>query len=103
MSKRHGSIDTSIYGSEFCAISTTVKEVQVVRYMLRFLVVKVKHATFLCRYNKGVIYNCNIPDSLLKKKYVAISYHNNRESAAAGICHPIKIDTKHSFDDMLTN
>ena len=46
MSKRHGSIDTSIYGSEFCAISTTVKEVQVVRYMLRFLVVKVKHATF---------------------------------------------------------
>ena len=40
--------------------------------------------------------------SLLKKKHVAIAYHKTREAAAAGICHPIKIDTKCNFADLLT-
>ena len=41
-------------------------------------------------------------DSLLKKKHVAIAYHRTREAAAAGIVHPIKIDGKNNFADILT-
>ena len=47
--------------------------------MLCFLVVKVKHVTLICGYNKGVIHNCTILDSLLKKKHVAVSYHRTRD------------------------
>ena len=102
MSKRQGAIATSTYGAEFCAMRTAVEEVQSVRYMLRCLGVKIKHATLICGDNKGVIQNCTIPDSLLKKKHVAIAYHKTREAAAAGICHPIKIKSEHNFADILT-
>ena len=70
--------------------------------MLRCLGVKVKHASLICGDNKGVILNSQFPDSLLKKKHVAIAYHKTRESAAAGIVHPIKISSQHNFADILT-
>ena len=102
MSKRQGAIATSTYGAEFCAMRTAVEEVQAVRYMLRCLGVKVKHATLICGDNQGVIQNSTIQDSLLKKKHVAIAYHKTREAAAAGIVHPIKIRSEHNFADILT-
>ena len=102
MSKRQGAIATSTYKAEFCAMKTAVEEVQSVRYMLRCLGVKVKHASLVCGDNKGVILNSQFPESLLKKKHVAIAFHKTRESAAAGIVHPIKIMSKHNFADILT-
>ena len=102
MSKRQGAIATSTYGAEFCAMRTAVEEVQSVRYMLRCLGVKVKHASLICGDNKGVIQNCTIPESILKKKHISIAYHMTREAAAAGICHPIKIKSEHNFADILT-
>lgn len=101
-SKRQGAIETSTYGAEFCAMRTAVEEVQAVRYMLRCLGVKVRSATLLCGDNMGVIQNSTIPDSLLKKKHVAIAYHKTREAAAAGIVHPIKVSSKNNFADILT-
>jgi hypothetical protein len=102
MSKRQGAIETSTYGAEFCAMRTAVEEVQSVRYMLRCLGVKINHASLICGDNKGVVQNSTISDSLLKKKHVAIAYHKTRESAAAGIVHPIKIAGKNNFADLLT-
>ena len=102
ISKRQGAIATRTYGAEFYAMRTAVEEVQAVRYMLRCLGVKVKHSTLICGDNKGVILNCTMSDSLLKKKHVAIAYHKTREAAAAGIVHPIKIMSKHNFADILT-
>ena len=102
MSKRQGAIETSTYGAEFCAMRTATEEVQSIRYMLRCLGVRVDTATLICGDNKGVIQNSTIPDSLLKKKHVAIAYHKTRESAAAGITHPIKIAGTNNFADLLT-
>ena len=102
MSNRQGEIATRIYRAELCEIRTAVEEVQSVRYMLRCLGVKVKHATLIYGDNMGVIQNCTILDSLLKKKHVAVAYHRTREATAAGICHPIKIKSEHNFADILT-
>ena len=102
MSKRQGAIETSTYGAEFCAMRTAVEEVQSVRYMLRCLGVKVSYASLICGDNLGVIQNSTISDSLLKKKHVAIAYHRTREAAAAGMIHPIKINSEHNFADLLT-
>ena len=50
----------------------------------------------------GVIQSYTVSDSLLKKKHVAIAYHKTRESAAAGIVHPIKIAGIDNFVDIIT-
>ena len=50
----------------------------------------------------GVIQNSTIAESLLKKKHVTIAFHKTRESAAAGICHPINMKSKDNFADILT-
>lgn len=102
MSKRQGAIATSTYGAEFCAMRTAVEEVQAIRYMLRCLGVRVRTASLICGDNKGVIQNCTISDSLLKKKHVAIAYHRTREAAAAGMVHPVRTRSEHNFADLFT-
>ncbi len=101
-SKRQGAISTSTYGAEFCAMKTAVEELVVVRYMLRCLGVKVLHDSLICGDNLGVIQNCTIKDSLLKKKHIAITYHKTREAAASGIGHPIKTPGTMNYADCLT-
>ena len=59
--------------------------------MLRSLGVPVKGATEIYGDNLGMIISCTEPDSDLKNKYVAISYHKLRESAVAGIVNPLKV------------
>jgi hypothetical protein len=101
-SKRQGSVETSSYGAEFCAMRTAAEETITVRYMLRCLGVKVTRASYVFGDNLGVIQNCTIKESLLKKKHVAIAYHKVRESAAANIVHPIKINGTRNYADCLT-
>ena len=101
-SKRQGAIETSTYSSEFCAMKTAVEEAHALRYMMRCLGVKVEHATPILGDNKAVIQNSTLPDSLLKKKHVAIAYHKTRESAAAGAVHPLKTKGDWNFSDILT-
>jgi hypothetical protein len=101
-SKRQGSVETSTYGAEFCAMRTAAEETIAVRYMLRCLGVKVTRASYVFGDNLGVIQNCTIKESLLKKKHVAIAYHKTRECAAANIVHPIKINGLRNFAECLT-
>ena len=54
-----------------CVTKSVVEEIQAVRYMLHFLGLKVRHAILICGDNKGVIQNCTLLDSLLKKRHVA--------------------------------
>ena len=98
--KRQGEIETSTCGAEFSAMRSAFEETLVVRYIMRYLRVKVEYATPVCGDNKGVIMNALISDSLLKKKHVAIYYQKTRESAEAGIIQPVKIDGKYNYADI---
>ncbi len=75
-------------------MKTAVEEVQSVRYMLRCLGVKINPSSLVCGDIKGVILIYTVPDSHLKKKHVAIADHKAREVAAAGIIHPVKINSQ---------
>ena len=101
-SKRQGAIETSTYGAEFVAMKTAVEEAMAIRYMLRCLGVKVESPTHIYGDNQGVIQNSTIPDSLLKKKNIALAFHKTREATAAGIVHPIKIKGDYNYADFLT-
>eukprot|EP00957_Ditylum_brightwellii_P106383 8116007-Ditylum_brightwellii.AAC.1 len=89
-SKRQGSIETSTYGVEFMALKTAVREVMALCYMLHYLGVKITKPTNILSDNQSVIINSTVLSSLLKKNYVAISYHMAREATMARIVHPLK-------------
>ena len=94
MNKCQGAIETSTtYGAVFCVMTTAVEKVQeAVRCIIRCLGVKVRHASLICGGNNmGVIQNCTLPDSLLKKKkLVTITFLKTTEAgAAAGMVLPL--------------
>ena len=101
-SKRQGTIKSSSYSTEFCAGRVASEEAIAIHYMLRSLGVTVRGATALCGDNLGMIMSSTNPDSELKKKHVAISFHKLRECAAAGIVNLIKVCTTVNRSDILT-
>jgi len=101
-SKRQGSIESSSYSAEFCAGRVACEEAIAIRYMLRSLGVPVPGPTRLCGDNLGMIMSSTNPDSELKKKHVAISFHKLRECTAARIVNLIKVDTTVNRSDILT-
>ena len=80
-----------------------VEEAISIRYMLRSLGIPVAEPTnLILGDNLGVIQSASIPDSDLKKKHVAISYHCVREAVAAQIVRPIWCDTTENWSDICT-
>ena len=102
MSKRQGAIETSTYGAEFVVMKTAVEEVMSVRYMLRYLGVRIEKPTHILGDNRSVVLNATLKSSLLKKKHIPISYHMTREATAAQIVYPIKTRGENNFPDVLT-
>ena len=84
-SARQGCIATSKYCSEFISMQTAVEEAISMRYMLRCFGIPVIKPIRMYGDNRGVIYSLSIPQSELKKKHIAISYHFVRRAIAAGI------------------
>ena len=101
-SKRQGTIESSSYSAEFCAGRVASKEAIAIPYMLRSLGVPVRGATALCGDNLVMIMSSTNPDSELKKKHVAISFHKLRYCAAAVIVNLIKVCTTVNRADILT-
>ena len=79
-----------------------VEEAIALRYMLRCLGVPVKSPTDLFGDNFGVIQSATIPDSELKKKHVAISYHYVREAIAAKTVNAYWIQSEENYSDICT-
>ena len=84
-SRRQNCIATSTYCAEFVAMRSAVEEAISLRYMLRCLGIPVpKHKpTNIYGDNWSVIQSASIPDSEMRKKHIAISYHYVREAIAA--------------------
>ena len=105
-SKRQGSVASTTYAAEFCALRTATEEAMSLRYMLRCLGCNVP-ADYSCATkvfcdNFSVIQNSQNPAADLSKKHVAISYHVVREAVAAGIIEPYWIKSGYNMADILT-
>ena len=55
-----------------------------IRYKLRMFGIPVDGGTNVSCDNEAVVHNSTKPESTLKKKHSAISYHRAREAQAAG-------------------
>jgi hypothetical protein len=87
MSKKQTSVETSSFGSEFCAMKQCTEYVRGLRYKLRMMDISCEEPTFVYGDNQSVLFNTSIPESTLKKKSQSIAYHFVREgSMSGGLC-----------------
>ena len=82
MSKKQTSVETSSFGSEFCAMKQCTEYVRGLRYKLRMMGILCEAPTFIYGDNQSVLFNTSIPESTLKKKSQSIAYHFVREGSA---------------------
>ncbi len=101
-SKRQNTVETSTFGSEFIAARIAVELIESLRYKLRMFGVPLTGSANMFCDNNGVVTNCTIPESTLKKKHNAIAYHKVREAVARGTIRIAKEDTKTHLADLLT-
>ena len=97
MSKRTNTVESSTFGAEIVALRNAVDAIEALRYKLRMLGVEVIGATDVFCDNEAVVKNCSTPESVLKKKHLAVNYHRNREAVAAGV---IRIAYEHSATNL---
>ncbi|KAL7447648.1 hypothetical protein ACHAXS_000043 [Conticribra weissflogii] len=78
-SKRQGTIETGVFGTEFVAMKTGVDTLRGLRYKLRIMGVAIDGATHVYGDSMSVIKNTSKPESTLNKKSNAVCYHAVRE------------------------
>ena len=101
-SKRQNTVETSTFGSEFCAMKTAIDMIEGLRYKLRMLGIPMAGATSVFCDNESVVKNSTAPESTLKKHHNAIAYHCAREAQAAGIIRVAWESGDTQIGDLLT-
>jgi hypothetical protein len=84
-SKSQNTIETSTFGSEFCAMKRVIDMIEGLRYKLvRMMGIPLNGPTSVFCGNESVIKNSTAPESTLKKRQNAIACHRAREAQATG-------------------
>ena len=82
MSKKQSCIETSSFGSEFCAMKTACEYLRGLRFKLCMMGMPVNDPCYIMADNQSVLSNVSIPEQMLKKKSNSIAYHFVREGTA---------------------
>jgi hypothetical protein len=102
-SKKQNSVETSTFGSEFAALRIAIELTKAMRYKLRMLGIPLDGPVHFRVDNMSVVYNTQSPESTLKKKSNAISYHFVREAVASHILRVVAYEeSKTNKADILT-
>ena len=102
LSRKQLSVESSSFGSEFCAMKQCTEYVRRLRYKLRMMGIAISEPTYLFGDNQSVLYNATCPDSMLKKKSNSIAYHFVREGSARDEWRITYINTHSNVADLLT-
>ena len=101
-SKRQNTVESSTFGSEFVALQIATEKIISLKYKLRMFGIQVDgYANVFCD-NESVFKNATLAESRLKKKHNSICFHRVRESVAASIMMPFKVNTDYNLADILT-
>jgi hypothetical protein len=80
-SKRHPTVESSVFGAEFVAMKNGIETCRGLRYKLTMMGVALSGPTFVYGDKMSVVHNTHRPESVLKKKSNSIFYHAVRESS----------------------
>ena len=92
--KKQSTVETSVFGAEFCAMKHGIENLRGILYKVRMMGVPVKGASYVYGDNMSVVNNTSKPESTLKKKSNSICYHAVREAIAMGEALVAHIPTK---------
>ena len=101
-SKRQNTVETSTFGSEYCAMKTAIDMIEGLRYKLRMMGIPINGSTAVFCDNQSVVKNSTAPELVLKKRHNAIAYHRAREAQAAGIIKVAWENGETNIADLLT-
>jgi hypothetical protein len=101
-SKKQISVESATYGSEFVAARIGTHKIVEMRYDLRMLGVPIEGPSIMFGDNMAVINSASIPESNLKKRHNALSYHRVREAIAAKVLEFYHIKGTENPADILT-
>ena len=82
--KRKGTVETAIFGSDFVAARIVTDPIIDLRHTLMYLGVPIRSKSYMFGDNKSVVGSASIPTSTLSKKSTLASYYQVREAIAAG-------------------
>ena len=102
LSKKQACIETSSFGSEFCAMKQCCEYLKGLRYKLRMMGIPVNNPCFIFGDNQSVLWNTTVPESMLKKKSSSVAYHFVREGASTDEWRTTYIKTQENPSDILT-
>ena len=107
-SRTTSTVETSTYGTEFCAARIAVDQIIDFRYTLRMLGVPIMRdgnkaeGSWLFGDNLSVVNSSTYPGGKLLKRNHILNYHRVREAQACGICNFIHMDGNKNPSDILT-
>ena len=81
-SKRHNTVETSTFFSEFIALKTATELFEALQYKLRMFGIPIEVPSKLFCGNEYLYKNVSNTDSTLKNKNIIICYHNYRKAVA---------------------
>ena len=101
LSKKHNSIRTLTFESEFTTLKISVELVIALQYKLRMFGVPLRGTTDMFCDNKAVFNNTSTPEYVLRKKHHSIiAYYKWREAVAALVFRIAKEDTETNLEDI---
>ena len=92
LSKRQSTVETSVFGAEFCALKHGIETLRGIRYKLRMMGVPLSGPSYIYGDNMSVVTNASKPESTLNKKSNSICYHAVREAV---VMSPRAIQVQH--------
>jgi histone deacetylase 1/2 len=102
LSKKQSTVESSVFGAEFCAMKHGIENLRGIRYKLRMMGVPIDGASRVYGDNMSVVTNSSKPESTLKKKSNSVCYHAVRESVAMGETLVTHIPTQFNLADLFT-
>ena len=100
--KKQNTVESATYGSEFVAARQCVDQIIDYRFTLRAMGVPIDGPAWMMGDNSSVITQSTIPQSVLKKRHHATSYHRVREAVARKILYFVHVPGKENMADVLT-
>ena len=102
LSKKQSSVETSSFGSEFCATKQCTEYIRGLRYKIRMMGIPCTDPSFIFHDNQSVLTNTTAPASTLKKKSQSIAYHFVREGVARDEWRTAYVNNHLNPADLLT-
>ena len=101
-SERQTTVESSTFGSETVAMQIAVEMIEGLRYKLRMIGVPVDGPADVFCDDESAVKNAGRPESPLKKKHQAVSFHRIREGCASNTLRTAKEDTQTNVSDLFT-